>query len=39
MNNFKFVTGSIELLDFVQPLWEKLNKLMRLIQTIFKVDS
>ena len=26
MNNFEFVTGSIELLDFVQPLWEKLNK-------------
>lgn len=26
MNNFKFVTGNIELLDFVQPLWEKLNK-------------
>ncbi|MBU5438353.1 GNAT family N-acetyltransferase [Tissierella sp. MSJ-40] len=26
MDNFKFVTGSIELLDFVQPLWEKLNK-------------
>ncbi|MGE5628385.1 MAG: GNAT family N-acetyltransferase [Solirubrobacterales bacterium] len=24
MNNFEFVTGSIELLDFVQPLWEKL---------------
>ncbi|MBU5590153.1 GNAT family N-acetyltransferase [Clostridium sp. MSJ-4] len=26
MNNFEFVTGGIELLDFVQPLWEKLNK-------------
>lgn len=26
MDNFEFVTGSIELLDFVQPLWEKLNK-------------
>jgi diamine N-acetyltransferase len=26
MYNFKFVTGSRELLDFVQPLWEKLNK-------------
>jgi ribosomal protein S18 acetylase RimI-like enzyme len=26
MNNFEFVTGGIELIDFVQPLWEKLNK-------------
>lgn len=26
MSNIQFVTGSIELLDFVQPLWEKLNK-------------
>lgn len=26
MDNFKFETGSIELLEFVQPLWEKLNK-------------
>lgn len=26
MNNFEILTGSIELLDFVQPLWEKLNK-------------
>ncbi|MEG0774247.1 GNAT family N-acetyltransferase [Clostridium sp.] len=26
MDNFEFVTGSIELLNFVQPLWEKLNK-------------
>ncbi|MCB2291361.1 GNAT family N-acetyltransferase [Clostridium sp. CS001] len=26
MSNFEFVTGSIELLDIVQPLWEKLNK-------------
>lgn len=26
MNNFEFLTGSIELLDFVQPLWEKLNE-------------
>lgn len=26
MNNFQFVNGSTELLDFVQPLWEKLNK-------------
>lgn len=26
MNRFEFVTGSVELLDYVQPLWEKLNK-------------
>ena len=26
MSNFKLTTGSVELLDFVQPLWEKLNK-------------
>lgn len=26
MNNFEFVTGSRELVDLVQPLWEKLNK-------------
>lgn len=26
MNNFEFVNGGRELLDFVQPLWEKLNK-------------
>lgn len=26
MNNLQFVNGSIELLDLVQPLWEKLNK-------------
>jgi ribosomal protein S18 acetylase RimI-like enzyme len=26
MNNFEFVTGNRELLNFVQPLWEKLNK-------------
>ena len=26
MNNFEFVIGSIGLLDFVQPLWEKLNR-------------
>lgn len=26
MENFQIVTGSRELLDLVQPLWEKLNK-------------
>lgn len=26
MDNFKFLSGSSELLDLVQPLWEKLNK-------------
>jgi len=26
MNNFQFINGSRELLDLVQPLWEKLNK-------------
>lgn len=26
MNSFEFINGSIELLDLVQPLWEKLNK-------------
>lgn len=26
MNNFEFINGSRELLDLVQPLWEKLNK-------------
>jgi ribosomal protein S18 acetylase RimI-like enzyme len=26
MNNFEFVNGGTELLDSVQPLWEKLNK-------------
>lgn len=26
MNNFEIVSGSVELLDFVQPLWEKLKK-------------
>ncbi|GAA0720049.1 GNAT family N-acetyltransferase [Clostridium malenominatum] len=26
MNNFEFVAGSRELLDFIKPLWEKLNK-------------
>ena len=26
MESFDFVTGSIELLEFVKPLWEKLNK-------------
>jgi len=26
MNNFEFITGSNELLDLVQPLWEKLNQ-------------
>lgn len=25
MNNFEFINGSRELLDLVQPLWEKLN--------------
>ncbi len=25
MDSFQFVTGSTELLDFVEPLWEKLN--------------
>ncbi|AGK96467.1 GNAT family N-acetyltransferase [Clostridium pasteurianum] len=26
MDNFEFINGSRELLDLVQPLWEKLNK-------------
>ena len=26
MNTIDFITGGTELLDFVQPLWEKLNK-------------
>jgi ribosomal protein S18 acetylase RimI-like enzyme len=26
MNNFEIISGSRELLDLVQPLWEKLNK-------------
>ena len=26
MNNFEFINGSRELIDLVQPLWEKLNK-------------
>lgn len=26
MNNFEIVSGSVELLDLVQPLWEKLKK-------------
>jgi diamine N-acetyltransferase len=26
MNNFEFINGGRELLDLVQPLWEKLNK-------------
>lgn len=26
MNNFEFLNGNRELLDLVQPLWEKLNK-------------
>jgi len=26
MNNFEFINGNKELLDLVQPLWEKLNK-------------
>lgn len=26
MENLEFITGSRELLDFVKPLWEKLNK-------------
>lgn len=26
MDKLKFVTGSKELIDLVQPLWEKLNK-------------
>ncbi|KNF07515.1 acetyltransferase, GNAT family [Gottschalkia purinilytica] len=26
MDNFEFTNGNIELLDLVQPLWEKLNK-------------
>lgn len=26
MNNFEFINGSKELLNLVQPLWEKLNK-------------
>jgi ribosomal protein S18 acetylase RimI-like enzyme len=26
MSNFEFINGSRELLDLVQPLWEKLNK-------------
>jgi ribosomal protein S18 acetylase RimI-like enzyme len=26
MNNLEFINGSRELLDLVQPLWEKLNK-------------
>lgn len=26
MNNFQFISGDEELLDLVQPLWEKLNK-------------
>ncbi|PRR78114.1 Protease synthase and sporulation negative regulatory protein PAI 1 [Clostridium liquoris] len=36
MDNFKFVTGSIELLDFVQPLWEKLNKHHQVNSNYFK---
>jgi len=26
MNNFEFLNGNREVLDLVQPLWEKLNK-------------
>jgi len=26
MNNLEFINGGRELLDLVQPLWEKLNK-------------
>lgn len=26
MNNFEIISGNVELLDFVQPLWEKLKK-------------
>ncbi|ABR47613.1 GCN5-related N-acetyltransferase [Alkaliphilus metalliredigens QYMF] len=26
MNDFEFISGSRELIDLVQPLWEKLNK-------------
>ncbi|ERI93662.1 acetyltransferase, GNAT family [Clostridiales bacterium oral taxon 876 str. F0540] len=36
MNRFEFISGSIELLDFVQPLWEKLNKHHESKSTYFK---
>lgn len=26
MSRFDFITGSVELIDFIKPLWEKLNK-------------
>lgn len=26
MSRFEFTTGSVELVDFIKPLWEKLNK-------------
>lgn len=36
MNDFQFVTGGIELLDFVQPLWESLNKHHEINSSYFK---
>ena len=26
MSRFEFITGSVELVDFIKPLWEKLNE-------------
>lgn len=36
MNDFQFVTGGIELLDFVQPLWESLNEHHEINSSYFK---
>lgn len=36
MNNFEFINGSTELLDLVQPLWEKLNKYHEGMSIYFK---
>lgn len=36
MNNFEIIDGSVELLDLVQPLWEKLNKHHEINSSYFK---
>ena len=36
MDNFEFINGGIEMLDVVQPLWEKLNKQHENLSTYFQ---
>ncbi|VYU12351.1 Uncharacterised protein [Clostridium tertium] len=38
MDNLEFVTGAKELIDLVQPLWEKLNKYHEITQIISPIN-